>query len=82
MEQSLEMRVKSILTEITKIGTPETIKNEASLINDFGMDSVQILSLISRLEEEFGITFKDRDLSIDVFGTVATLIEFVGKYVN
>lgn len=50
---------------------------ELNLIDDLGMDSVQILSLLMSLEEEFGLELDEADVDLEKLMRVQTLIDFV-----
>ncbi len=43
------------------------IDNTASLVDTLGLDSIQIVELISGLEEEFDVALEDEELSWDLF---------------
>ncbi|MEF7616847.1 acyl carrier protein [Aquincola sp. MAHUQ-54] len=42
------------------------------------LDSMAVVSLITGLEERFGIVVDDDEISGDTFASVGTLIDFVG----
>ena len=42
------------------------------------LDSMAVVSLITGLEERFGITVDDDDINGDTFATVGALADFVG----
>lgn len=50
-----------------------------NLIDDLGMDSVQILSLLMTLEEEFSIDLDEADVDLDKMMNVQALIDFVAR---
>lgn len=41
------------------------------------LDSMAVVTLITTLEEQFGITVDDDDISGDTFASVGTLVDFV-----
>lgn len=41
------------------------------------LDSMGVVSLITRLEEQFGLTVDDDDIDGDTFATVGALVDFV-----
>lgn len=45
------------------------------------LDSMAVVSLIGALEESFGITIDDDDISGDAFATVGSLVDFVSERV-
>ncbi len=53
-----------------------TVKPDAELIKDIGMNSIGMLYMAMALEEEFGIKFANADFSeLRTVSDVATLIE-------
>ena len=45
-------------------------------------DSMAVVSIITALEEEFGILIDDDELSADIFSTIGSLAEFVNQKMN
>lgn len=41
------------------------------------LDSMAVLELLGALEERFGLTIEDEDVTADIFETLGTLTEFV-----
>ena len=57
---STDKKIKRIIAE--QLGLhEEEIKNEASLIDDLGADSLDIVELVMAMEEEFDIEIDDED---------------------
>ena len=56
---------------------PEGIDTDASLIEEYGVDSVSLLELVVGLEEAFGILIEDSDFDVRNFSSVASLRKFV-----
>ncbi|MCS7213161.1 MAG: acyl carrier protein [Candidatus Calescibacterium sp.] len=72
--ESIEIRVKSIIAE--KLGKKvEDIKDDASFIDDLGADSLDIVDMIMKMEEEFGVSIPDEDL--DKIRTVKDAIQYI-----
>lgn len=42
-----------------------------------GFDSMAVVSLLTALEEQFGIAVEDDEIGADIFETVGTLLAFV-----
>lgn len=54
------------------------IEDKSRLIDDLGLDSVDLVEVADKLKGELGIELSDSDLASGaVFGTVATLLRFV-----
>lgn len=56
----IKAKVKSIIVEQLGVNEDE-VTDEASFIEDLGADSLDIVELVMRLEEEFGIEIPDED---------------------
>jgi len=83
--KEIERRVKNILANDQFPSTceaVESINESTSLINDFALDSIQILELIVELEKEFSFTCEPYELSIDIFDRFGDLVGFIRKKIN
>jgi acyl carrier protein len=70
----IELKVKSVIAE--KIGkSPSEIRDDATFIEDLGLDSLDLVDMIMKLEEEFGISIPDEDL--DKIRTVKDAINYI-----
>ena len=56
---------------------PETITPESEIKKDLGADSLDILQLLMRVEDEYGIVIPDQELA--GFKTVADVVAFLDK---
>ena len=74
----IESRIKEMVVDrlFLKV-TPEELASDASLIDDYGVDSVALLELVLGLEEVFGIVVEDGYFDLAYFSTVKALAEFV-----
>jgi acyl carrier protein len=57
---SVEERVKHIIVEQLGVDEQE-VKADASLVDDLGADSLDVVELVMALEEEFGLEINDED---------------------
>ena len=71
--------VLRIVDEVLSLGGRAlTFKDETPLLGAIPeLDSMAVVSLITTLEERFGILVEDDDISGDTFANVATLRAFV-----
>lgn len=69
-------KIQQIISEQIGISESEII-GEASLFDDFGMDSLDSIELVMSLEEEFGIDIPDED--IESIETVSDIIKYIEK---
>ena len=68
--------VKTILARQLRIA-PERVTLEAQIKKDLGADSVDILQLLMRLEDDYGIVIPDQELA--KFETVNDVVTFLNN---
>jgi len=66
--------VKTILARQLRIA-PERVTLDAQIKKDLGADSVDILQLLMRLEDDYGIVIPDQELA--KFETVSDVVTFL-----
>lgn len=66
--------VKAILARQLRIA-PERVTLEAQIKRDLGADSIDILQLLMRLEDDYGIVIPDQELA--KFETVNDVVTFL-----
>ncbi len=79
MAGEVEAEIARILVTSIVPGTdPAKVTPDTPLIEGgLGLDSVNLLELIVAIEEHFGITIEDEDLSIALIATVGSLAGYV-----
>ena len=71
-------QIKRLISNEVLVGVnANEIDDEASLIADLHLDSIQMIELVTSLENEFSIELEDEDLDLQFFSTVKALAEFV-----
>ena len=76
METMFE-RVQAILAKQLRV-SPERVVPEARIKKDLGADSLDILQLLMRIEDKYGITIPDEELAtFETVGDVVTYLERV-----
>ena len=72
-------RVKIILRDTLSLGArAEGLTRESSLLGAIPeFDSMAVVSVVTAIEDDFGITVQDDELSSEVFETVGALVDFV-----
>ena len=74
----IETKLKEMIVDRLFLSvTPEEMDADASLIDEYGVDSVSLLELVVGLEEAFGIMIEDSDFDVRNFSSVANLRNFV-----
>ena len=56
LEKVQEMLAEALNISVDKVGA------DAKIVEDLGADSLDVVELLSRLEDEFGITIPDEDV--------------------
>lgn len=67
-------QVKEILARQLRV-SPERVTLDAQIKKDLGADSVDILQLLMRLEDDYGIVIPDQELA--KFETVGDVVAFL-----
>lgn len=79
---NVDEKVRSILVSYFEV-TVEQLPDAAKLIHDAGLDSLDMVELLMRLEEEFGIEISDDEWEALFFdkddATVYELIQLIEK---
>ena len=81
MTDPLIARLKSLIVETLRLDDvrPEDIPDDEPLFNStrFGLDSVDALELVVKLEKEFGLKISSSEESREALSTVAGLAAFI-----
>lgn len=74
-------RVRNILRDTLNLGNrADRLTADSPLLGGLPeFDSMAVVSVITMIEDELGVTIEDDELSADVFATVGTLVEFVSQ---
>ena len=74
LEKVQEMLAEALNISVAKVGA------DAKIVEDLGADSLDVVELLSRLEDEFGITIPDEDVeNLVTVADVAAEIEKLTK---
>ena len=79
-DAGLKSELKSMIVErlFLKVA-PESIPDEANLMETYGIDSVNLFEIVVGLEDEFGLSLEDEDFSLATLSTVDDLAELVER---
>ncbi|OBZ14216.1 hypothetical protein A8L34_09655 [Bacillus sp. FJAT-27264] len=64
-----------------KTGNSSGVNDDSSLM-EIGIDSVEFITMIIELEEEFNIRFEDMQLIYDSYSTVGQLVSVVQQVIE
>lgn len=79
-EGSIPDRIKAFLAQ--QFPATKNVGNDDPLLNNGLIDSLGILEVVTFLEDEFGITILDEELSPENFESVGKLSAFVQQKTN
>ena len=72
-------KIKEMLAEALNLPA-EKVTGDAKIVEDLGADSLDVVELLSRLEDEYGITIPDEDVEdLLTVGDVVNEIEKLTK---
>ena len=74
-----ENRVKQVLTQVLTEADPAAMTAEADLINDLGMDSLQMISFLLAVEDEFGLELDYDNLALDDLRSVRQFAAYIAE---
>lgn len=75
---NLEEEIVTVIVEQLDVAREQCIP-AASFINDLGADSLDLMELIMKMEERFGVSISDEDLQN--IRTIKNVIDFIKKTV-
>jgi acyl carrier protein len=78
-KENVSSELLSIIIAEKTVGK-DKIKPESNLVKDLKFDTVEMIILVSKIEEVFGIEFKINDL--DDIQTVRDYVKLIHKMVN
>jgi acyl carrier protein len=72
-------RLRRILRDALQLGErAERLTHDSGLLGDIAeFDSMAVVTVLTMIEEEFGIAIADDEVSADIFLTLGTLADFV-----
>jgi acyl carrier protein len=75
--QSAQDTLKAIVAEVLQLPlAPASITADTNLY-ELGLESLNVVEMLARIEAELGIVFDIEDLSADLFATFGSLAGFV-----
>jgi acyl carrier protein len=78
--RQIESKIKQLLRSELNVNAAiiaTTTSSTPLLGRGIGLDSVETMGLVLRIEEEFGITVPDTDMTVTLFETIGTLSNYV-----
>lgn len=63
-------------------GGKVTLTNETKILEEYGIDSIYAIQILSMIEEEFGIIIDDDDLQLSMLKDTSTIVDYIEKKKN
>ena len=76
--------IKNLLSDTLSLGTrTNSFREDTVLLGNIPeLDSIAVVNVITALEEQFGITVEDDEISAKTFETLGSLSNFVEQKLN
>lgn len=74
-QPTIKDRFEKILKETHHINSNETLLKETTLVDDLGMDSLELIQFVVNLEGEFDIIIPDED--VEKFTTLGESLDYI-----
>jgi acyl carrier protein len=72
------IRLGMILDRLNFIEGTKKIDEQVGLLgHGIGLDSIEILSVVAAIEDEFSLTLEDEELQVEYFRTLGSLVTFI-----
>lgn len=81
MVEDLKQKTKSIVSDILPDIEAREIDDNIDIFN-LGLDSINVMALISNLQEAFDFQLEIHELNFENFQTISTIVEMVQKKKN
>jgi len=79
---SLQEEIKSLLNTVLQLDEIESWDENTEILGAIPeFDSMAIVTILTTIEENYGIIFEDDEISAEVFETLGSLINFVSEKV-
>ncbi|MBR0418671.1 MAG: acyl carrier protein [Erysipelotrichaceae bacterium] len=79
----MEEMIKELLAEIIEDDSAKKSWNcDTDIINDIGIDSLQLVRFLLAVENRLGMTLDYEDLKFEYFSSIRTLAEYLEEQVD
>ncbi len=82
MENLEEVIMTKLAETIEDEQAKENWNGETDIINEIGLDSIQIVRFMLAMEDYLGVSLNYDDMSFDDFSSIKLLAEWFGRYVK
>ena len=82
MIQLTEIIKETLIEVMDNVSESESWNEDTDIINDIGIDSLQIVRFMMAIEDKLGISIDYEELSFDDFSSIRALATFLEKQTN
>ena len=80
---SLQQEIKQILKETLQLDDVDNWNSDTEILGSVPeFDSMAIVTVLTMVEENYGIMIEDDEISAEVFETLGSLVTFIAEKVN
>ena len=76
--EELKLKTKNVVSELLPNVDTQQISDDQDIFY-LGLNSINAMTLIFNLQEAFGITFNDAEISLDNFRTIGDIVNLIGQ---
>ncbi|ADL33167.1 phosphopantetheine-binding protein [Butyrivibrio proteoclasticus B316] len=74
--------MERLLTLLKQVNSEVDFENNKSLVTDGVLDSIDIISIVSSIEEEYSIEIDPTEIDPDNFESAEAILEMIKRYIN
>ncbi|WP_434444007.1 acyl carrier protein [Lentzea sp. E54] len=80
MSEHVQEKIKTVLAAVLANGIePAGISSDADLVDDYGLDSLQMISFLLGIEDTFDVALDYENLELDDLRSVRQFADFVSR---
>lgn len=76
--EELKLKTKNVVSELLPNIDTQQISDDQDIFY-LGLNSINAMTLIFNLQEAFGITFNDAEISLDNFRTIGDIVTLIDQ---
>lgn len=78
------MNIKNVIESLLReaVEFEFEFSNKLDLVEDLGLDSIELINMVLQLEDKLNIVFQDEELDLSIITKVDLLIELVESKLN
>lgn len=77
MVQPIIDELKDLIIQLEPSLTSDQLHDDTAIVEDLGLDSILVVTLINMIEDRFSFTFAEEDLNMETLANMRALAEFI-----